>query len=68
MSKYYTMKQAMELLGLKGIKAFLLLERKHPEKFVNMNLGPDREKNPRYSKAALHKLQQMREQSKKERP
>jgi hypothetical protein len=64
MSKYYTMKQAMALLGLKGIEAFLMLERKHPEMFVNMNLGPDREKHPRYSKAALNKLYQMRTQSK----
>jgi hypothetical protein len=53
MNEYYTRKQAIERLGLRSTNAFLRLERKYPEGFVNVNPNRDREKKPRYDKAAL---------------
>lgn len=68
MNKYYTRKQAIELLGFKSTNAFLQVVRKHPEAFVNVNPRQDRENHPWYDKAALDKFYQMREQSKQEKP
>jgi len=56
MNEHYTRKQAMERLGLSSTNAFLRLERKYPEGFVNVNPNRDREKKPWYDKEALDRF------------
>jgi hypothetical protein len=68
MSEYYTLKQAMERLGLRSTNAFRQLERKYPEMFVNVNPQGTRDKNPWYDKAALDKFAKTREYFKQEKP
>ncbi len=61
MNKYYTFEEAMELLGLKSTNAFLQLERKYPEAFVNVNPYTGKAKKPWYDRAALDKFIEIRE-------
>jgi len=56
MNHYYTLKQAMELLGLRSINAFRQLVRKHPEVFMNISFHANRHQNPWYDKAAVDKF------------
>lgn len=67
MNEYYTLHEAMELLGLRSTNAFRQLERKYPDAFVNVNETKHRKKNPWYDKAALDKFHQMREYFKQEK-
>ena len=54
MNERYSLKQAMERLGLKSINAFRQLERKNPEGFVNVNRDQyARVKSPWYDRLAL---------------
>ena len=66
MNEYYTRDQAMELLGMKSINAFLQLGRKYPEAFVMVNKPKD--KQPQYDKVALDRFYQMRQSFKQEKP
>ena len=68
MNEYYTREQAIELLGIKSVNAFLQLARKYPSAFVNMNPTKYRLKNPRYDKATLDQFAQMREHFKQGKP
>ena len=68
MNEYYTVKEAMELLGFKSTNAFLQLVKKYPDAFVNVNQTKHRTKNPWYDKATLDKFHQRREQFKQENP
>ena len=61
-NEYYTLKQAMERLGMRSINAFRQLERKYPEIFVNVNTTINRAKHPWYDKAAIDKFAETREQ------
>ena len=61
MKEYYTRDQAMELLRMKSINAFLQLARKNAEVFVNVNPKSGRLKSPWYDKAALGKFVALRE-------
>jgi hypothetical protein len=61
MNEYYTRDQAMELLRMRSINAFLQLARKNPEVFENVNPKGGRDKNPWYDKAALGKFVALRE-------
>ena len=67
MNEYYTRKQAMERLGLRSTNAFLHLERRYPEAFVNVN-PTQPGKNPWYDKATLDRFYHMREYFKQEKP
>ena len=53
MIEHYTLKQAMDRLGLRSTNAILQLMRKHPEVFVNVNPNPDRARKPWYGKVAF---------------
>lgn len=68
MNEYYTLKQAMELLGFQSTNAFLQFVRKYPDAFVNLNRTKYRTKNTWYDKAILDKFIQMREHFKHEKP
>lgn len=68
MKEYYNLKEAMELLGLRSINAFLQLERKHPRSFVNLNERHDRVKKPMYDKATLDQFAKIYLEDKKEKP
>ena len=61
MDKYYTLHQAMDLLGLRSTHALRQLEKKYPDAFVNVNATKQRNKNPWYDKATLDRFHQMRE-------
>jgi hypothetical protein len=56
MKNYYTLRQAMELLGFRSLNAFRQLERKHPEAFVNINPDLPKRKALWYDKATLDKF------------
>ncbi len=66
MNEYYTLKQAMDLLGFKSTNSFLQFVRKYPDAFVNVNQTKHRTKNAWYDKATLDKFIQMREHFKQE--
>jgi hypothetical protein len=68
MNEYYTREQAMELLGITSINAFLQLARKYPSAFVNISTTNYKLKHPRYDKAALDNFYQMRKDFKGEKP
>ena len=68
MNEFYTLKQAMELLGFQSTNAFLQFVRKYPDAFVNVNQTKHRTMNTWYDKAILDKFIQMREQFKHEKP
>jgi len=68
MNNYYTLKEAMDLLGLRSTNAFRQLERKYPDAFVNVSQTKHRAKDPWYDKATLDKFHQMREYYKQEKP
>jgi hypothetical protein len=59
--EHYTLKQAMERLGIWSFNGFRQLERKYPEVFANINPGKDKIKDPWYDKAAIDKFTQTRE-------
>ena len=65
---YYTLNQAMELLGFQSANAFWQLARKHPETFVNLNPHTNRLKNPWYDRAALDKFAKTYHHVKPEKP
>jgi hypothetical protein len=66
MKETYTVKQAMERLGLKSLNTFLRWERKYPEVFVVVErtegLNRRRGKHMHYDKAALDRFAKTREQ------
>jgi hypothetical protein len=71
-SETYTLKQAMERLGLQSANAFFQLERKYPEAFVVIKRASSKDARSRtgveYDKAALERFAQRREQFKQEKP
>ncbi len=68
MNEYYTREQAMELLGITSVNAFMQLTRKYPDAFVNVTSDKYKTKQPRYDKAALDKFVELREYFKQEKP
>jgi hypothetical protein len=68
MKEVYTRDQAMELLGLQSINAFLHLAKKHPEAFIVLDYGTGKHKRLRYDKAALDKFVKTLEHLKQEKP
>jgi hypothetical protein len=68
----YTLKQAMERLGLQSANAFFQLERKHPEAFVVIKRASSKDAKSRsgveYDKAALERFAERRESLKREKP
>jgi hypothetical protein len=68
----YTVKQAMERLGLQSANAFFQLERKYPEAFVVIKRGSGKDAKSRtgieYDKATLERFAERREQFKQEKP
>ena len=67
MNEYYTIKQAMALLGFQSTNAFLQYVRKYPDAFVNVNRTKHRTKNIWYDKTILDRFIQMREHFKQEK-
>ena len=65
MNETYTLKEAMERLGVKGRNAFLRMERRYPEAFAIVKRGPDR--NVCYDKTTLDKFAERRAYFKQER-
>jgi hypothetical protein len=72
MNETYTLKQAIERLGLKGANSFFQLERKYPEAFVVVKQVPGSDahshKNVHYHKAMLDRFAERREYYKQEKP
>ena len=68
----YTLKKAMERLGLQSANAFFQLERKHPEAFVIVKRGSSKDAKSRagleYDKATLDSFAERREHFKEEKP
>lgn len=68
----YTLKEAMDRLGLKSANALFQLERKYPEAFVVMRRGPGKDVNSRrkiqYDKATLDRFAERREYFRQENP
>ena len=68
----YTLKQAMERLGLQSANAFFQLERKYPEAFVVIKRGSGKDPRSRtgveYDKATLERFAERREQFKQQKP
>ena len=68
----YTLKQAMERLGLQSANAFFQLERKHPEAFVVIKRGSHKDTKSRtgieYDKATLERFVERRKYLKQEKP
>jgi hypothetical protein len=68
----YTLKQAMERLGLQSANAFFQLERKYPEAFVIMKRGSGKDAKSRtgveYDKATLDRFALRREYFKQDNP
>ena len=68
----YTLKQAMERLGLQSANAFFQLERKHPEAFVVIKRASSKDAKSRtgveYDKAALERFAERRESFKGKKP
>ena len=68
----YTVKQAMERLGLQSANAFFQLERKYPEAFVVIKRGSSKDAKSRtgieYDNATLERFAERREQFKQEKP
>jgi hypothetical protein len=68
----YTVKEAMERLGLKSINTFLRLERKYPQAFVvvkqTKSLTQKKGKRIHYDKASLDRFAEKREYVKKDQP
>jgi hypothetical protein len=67
----YTLKQAMERLGLQSANAFFQLERKYPEAFVIMKRGSNKDSKSRtgveYDRAMLDRFAERREYFQRER-
>ena len=67
----YTLKQAMERLGLQSANAFFQLERKYPEAFVIMKRGSSKDAKSRtgveYDRATLDRFAERREYFKQEK-
>ena len=61
MNEYYTRDQAMELLRIRSLNAFLQLARKNSVVFANVNPKSGRHRNPWYDKAVLGKFAALRE-------
>ena len=68
----YSVKEAMDRLGLKGLKAFLRLERKYPHAFivVKQTKGVEGRQGMQihYDKATLDRFAEAREKSRQENP
>ena len=68
----YTLKQAMERLGLQSANAFFQLERRYPEAFVVIKRGSSKDAKSRtgveYDKAALERFAERREYFKQQKP
>lgn len=67
----YTLKQAMERLGLQSANAFFQLERKYPEAFVVIKRGSSKDAKSRtgveYDRATLERFAEKREYFKQEK-
>ena len=68
MKEHYTLKQAMERLGIRSLNAFRQLVRKYPDVFMNINQNQYKGTNPWYDKAALDKFATTLERLKQEKP
>lgn len=72
MKETYTVKDAMDRLGLKGIKAFLRLERMYPHAFIvlKQTKGVDGRQGVQthYDKPTLDRFAEAREKSRQENP
>ena len=72
MNETYTLKEAMERLGVKSEHTFFQLERKYPDAFVVMNRGSGKDvhirKNLQYHKATLDRFAERRGYIKQEKP
>jgi hypothetical protein len=73
MNEFYTLKQAMERLGVKSMNAFFRMERKYPEAFVVVQQSSHKgrfesRKHIHYDKAALDRFADSRDNSKKVKP
>jgi hypothetical protein len=68
----YTLKQAMDRLGIRSANAFFQLERKYPEAFVVIKRGSGKDAKSRtgleYDKTTLEKFAARREYFKQEKP
>ncbi len=66
----YTLKEAMDRLGVKGANAFDQLERRYPEVFVIVKQGTSRYTryhHTQYHKATIDRFVEMREYFKREK-
>ena len=72
MKDTYTVKEAMDRLGIKGIKAFLRLERMYPQAFIvlKQTKGADGRHAVQlhYDKATLDRFAEAREKTGEEKP
>ena len=66
MNEHYTLKQAMERLGMRSQNGFRQLERKYPEVFANVNPNKDKRNATWYDKDAVDKFARTREYFKQE--
>ena len=68
----YTLKEAMDRLGVKNMKTFLKLKRKNPQAFVivKQTKGVEQKQGVQihYDKAMLDRFAEAREQFKQEKP
>jgi len=72
MNETYTLKEAMERLGIKSANAFFQLERKYPDAFVVMQRGFSKKdvhsrKDIQYHKAMIDRFAERRQYFKEER-
>jgi len=69
MQEFYTVKQAMERLGVKSAYAFSRMEKKYPEAFVVVQQAPPKgyygRKKIHYDKATLDRFADSRDNFKK---
>ena len=69
MKETYTLKEAMERLGIKTANTFFQMERKYPEAFVvvkKKGMGYHNRRNIHYDKATLDRFADSRDNFKKE--
>jgi hypothetical protein len=68
----YTLKQAMERLGLQSANAFFQLERKYPQAFIVVKRGSSKDVRSRtgveYDRAALDRFVERRQHFNQEKP
>ena len=72
MKDMYTMKEAMDRLGVRGLKSFLRLEHRYPHAFIilKQTKGATQKQglHLHYDKAAIDRVAEMREKARQGKP